>query len=158
MLFLCSFSGAHKFYVSVTNVRYSQEEASLQIISRVFIDDLEKALKTRYEVDTRLATPNESEEAAAYIERYFNSKFTVLVNESPVGYSFLGKRYDNDLAICYIEVNGLPKEKLKSVGIQNEILTDIFEEQKNLVHFDLLGKKKSFVLVRENNKGMLNLK
>lgn len=156
-LLLSSFSGAHKFYVSVTNVGYSEEEASLQIISRIFIDDLENALKTRYEVELRLATPNESEEAEAYIERYFNTKFSVSVNGSPVEYRFLGKRYDNDLAICYIEVTGLQKEELKSVGIQNEILTDIFEEQKNLVHFDILGKKKSFVLVRENNKGMLNL-
>lgn len=156
-LLLCSFSGAHKFYVSVTNVGYSEEEASLQVISRIFIDDLEKALKTRYEVDARLATPDESGGAETYIARYFNTKFTVLVNGSPVKYTFLGKRYDNDLVICYIEVTGLPKEQLKSVGIQNEVLTDIFEEQKNLVHFDILGNKKSFVLVRENNKGMLNL-
>ncbi|MDX1333546.1 MAG: DUF6702 family protein [Robiginitalea sp.] len=156
-LMLSSFSEAHKFYVSVTNVAYSEEEASLQIISRIFIDDLEDALKTRYEVDTHLATPEESGQAEAYIQRYFNSKFTVFVNGSPVDYTFLGKRYDNDLIVCYIEVAGIPKEQLKSVGIQNDILTDSFEEQKNLVHFNILGKKKSFVLVRENNKGMLNL-
>ena len=154
---LSSFTGIHKFYVSVTNVAYSEEEASLQIISRIFIDDLEEALKTRYEVETHLATPDESGQAEAYIERYFNSKFTVFVNGSPVEYTFLGKRYDNDLIICYIEVTGVGKEELESVGIQNEILTDSFEEQKNLVHFNILGKKKSFVLVRENNKGMLNL-
>ena len=156
-LLLSSFAGAHKFYVSVTNVAYSEEEASLQIISRIFIDDLEDALKTRYEVATYLATPEESGQAEAYIQRYFNSKFTVFVNGSPVNYTFLGKRYDNDLIVCYIEVTGIPKEQLKSVGIQNDILTDSFEEQKNLVHFNILGKKKSFVLVRENNKGMLNL-
>jgi hypothetical protein len=156
-LMLSSFSGAHKFYVSVTNVGYSEEEASLQIISRIFIDDLENALKTRYGVDALLATPSESEEAETHIKRYFNAKFSVSVNGVPVEYTFLGKRYDNDLIICYIEVAGTGKEELKSVGIQNEILTDIFEEQKNLVHFDILGNKKSFVLVRENNKGMLNL-
>ena len=156
-LLLGSFTGAHKFYVSVTNVAYAEEEASVQVISRLFIDDLEDALKTRHEVDTHLATPDESKEAETYIERYFNSKFTVFINGSPVDYTFLGKRYDNDLIICYIEITGIQKEQLKSVGVQNEILTDTFEEQKNLVHFDVLGKKKSFVLVRENNKGMLNL-
>ena len=152
-----SFSGAHKFYVSVTNVAYAKEEASLQIISRVFIDDMENALKTRYEVDTRLASPEESEQAEAFIARYFKTKFTVFINGTPAEYTFLGKRYDNDLILCYIEIPGLEEEDLKSVGIQNEILTDIFEEQKNLVHLNILGKKKSFVLVRENNKGMLNL-
>jgi hypothetical protein len=34
---------------------------------------------------------------------------------------------------------------------------DLYEEQKNIIHFKIKGKKKSFVLIRESNKGMLNL-
>ena len=45
-----------------------------------------------------------------------------------------------------------------SISVENEVLMDIFEEQKNVVHFKLGNQKKSFVLIRENNKGMLNLK
>lgn len=157
LLLLTAFTGLHKFYVSVTNVEYSEKEESLQIISRIFIDDLENALQTRYDFSARLATPEEDGSAAAQIERYFNSKFTVWVNGSEREYTFLGKRYDRDLVVCYLEVTGIPKETLKSVEVRNEILTDIFEEQKNLVHFRILGNKKSFVLVRESNKGMLNL-
>ena len=44
-----------------------------------------------------------------------------------------------------------------SIAVQNEVLTDLFEDQKNVVHIKYLGKKKSFVLIKENNKGMLNL-
>ena len=74
-----------------------------------------------------------------------------------VDYEFLGKKYDDDVVLCYIEI---PKAQLnlrKTLAIQNEILTDMFEEQKNIVHIKLKGKKKSFVLIKENNKGMLNL-
>lgn len=156
-LSLQSYNGLHKFYVSVTNVDYEEEQGSLQIISRIFVDDMENALKTRYDLDARLGTPEEDAEATEFIGRYFNAKFTVWVNGDEREYTFLGKRYDDDLIICYLEVTGIPKETLSSVGIQNEILTDIFEEQKNLVHLKVLGNKKSFVLVRENNKGMLNL-
>ena len=35
----------HKFYVSLTQVEYVKEKQSLQIISRVFLDDIEDALK-----------------------------------------------------------------------------------------------------------------
>lgn len=154
---LLSFSEAHKFYVSVTNVEYSEKEESLQIISRIFIDDLDEALQERYEVQADLATPEESDQALAYIERYFNSRFTIFVNGSVREYSFLGKKYDRDQVICYLEVTDLPAGSLESVGVQNEILMDVFEEQKNLVHLKILGKKKSYVLIRENNKGMLNL-
>jgi hypothetical protein len=152
-----SVKGAHKFYVSVTTVEYAQKEESLQIISRIFIDDLESALLARYDVKADLGTPAESEEGIAYIERYFNSKFTVFVNGEVRKYTFLGRKYDRDQVICYLELTGIPEAGLESVGIQNEILMDVFEEQKNLVHLKILGAKKSYVLIRENNKGMLNL-
>lgn len=160
---LTSFTGvdsnkrSHKFYVSVTTVEYAQKEESLQIISRIFIDDLESALLARYDVKADLGTPGESEEGIAYIERYFNSKFTVFVNGEVRKYTFLGRKYDRDQVICYLELTGIPEAGLESVGIQNEILMDVFEEQKNLVHLKILGAKKSYVLIRENNKGMLNL-
>ena len=156
-LLLTSFSGAHKFYVSVTNVEYSEPDESLQIISRIFIDDLDNLLRTRYDFDARLATEDEPGDADRYIERYFNSKFRVFVNGEERAYTFLGKKYDKDLILCFIEVSGVSRENLESVGVQNEILTDLFMEQKNLVHFKVLGKKRSVVLIRESNKGMLNL-
>jgi hypothetical protein len=138
-------------------VEYAKKEESLQIISRIFIDDLESALFERYDVKSDLGTPGESDEGIAYIERYFNSKFTVFVNGEVRKYTFLGRKYDRDQVICYLELTGIPEAGLKSVGIQNEILMDVFEEQKNLVHLKILGAKKSYVLIRENNKGMLNL-
>ena len=159
LMFLCLSSfGLHKFYVSVTNVSYSEKEESLQVISRIFIDDLEEVLEARYDFQANLATDDESDQAETYIQRYFQTKFEVIVNGEVREYTFLGKRYENDLVICYIELPDIPVAGLSSVAIRNEILTDLFEEQKNLVHFDIMGKKKSVVLLRENNKGMLNLR
>lgn len=158
LLSLSSFGLAHKFYVSVTNVTFSEKEESLQIISRIFIDDLENVLESRYDLKANLATERESEQADAYIERYFRTKFELAVNGEVREYAFLGKRYENDLVICYMELPNVQAAQLVSIELRNEILTDLFEEQKNLVHFDVLGKKKSFVLLRENNKGMLNLR
>ena len=34
--------GVHKYYISLTEVEYVPEKASLQIISRYFIDDLDE--------------------------------------------------------------------------------------------------------------------
>ncbi len=154
---LLAFTAAHKFYLSVTNVDYSEKEQSLQIISRIFIDDMEAVLEARYEVDPALATEAESPEADAYIERYLRAKFNVSVNGQRQEYRFLGKRYDKDLLVCYLEVSGVPQSSLKSVEIDNSVLTDLFEEQRNLVHFNILGNKKSLVLTSEGTKGMLNL-
>ena len=152
-----AFTGIHKFYLSVTQVAYSEKDSALQITSRIFIDDFEQLLEERYEFTANLATPEESSEAENYIEKYLNTKFLVEINGSYKSYVFLGKTYEEDVMICYLEVPEIQLDTITSLGIQNELLTDLFEEQQNVVHFKIDGKKKSFVLIKENNKGMLNL-
>jgi len=154
---LFAFSVMHKFYVSVTNIQYSKEDNSLQITSRIFIDDLENVLEERYGVEMNLATEMESEEANFYIEKYMRSKLVISADGKNKAFVFLGKKYDNDLIICYLEIEDIDLPSRKTLEIENDILTDLFEEQQNIVHFRINGEKKSFVLVRENNKGMLNL-
>lgn len=154
---LFAFATVHKFYLSVTNVRYSEKDGAIQITSRIFIDDFENVLQERYGFDAELATKNESEEADAYIEKYLRAKFAVEINGENASYNFIGKKYDADVMICYIEVPKINLATTKSIQITNEILTDLFDEQQNIVHFKIDGKKKSFVLLKSDTKGMLNL-
>ncbi|WP_394975034.1 DUF6702 family protein [uncultured Croceitalea sp.] len=154
---LSSFTTAHKFYVSVTNINYSEKTDALQITSRIFIDDLDTLMKERYNIDTALGTKEESSLADDYIQKYLKAKFVLELNDEIVTYNYIGKKYDNDVVILYLEVPDIGFSGLNSISIQNEVLIDLYEEQKNLVHIKWKGKKKSFVLIRENNKGMLNL-
>lgn len=154
---LFAFMAAHKFYVSVTQVTYSAEAEALQITSRIFIDDLENVLATRYGAALHLATRQEAADADSYIEKYLHTKLALRMNGRETPYRFLGKRYDNDIVVCYLEVPEIPPGSIKSIEIQNEMLTDLYEEQKNIVHLLINDIRKSFVLVRENNKAMLNL-
>ncbi|MGI9549846.1 MAG: DUF6702 family protein [Aurantibacter sp.] len=157
LLPLFAFTAAHKFYVSVTNIGYSEKDNALQITTRIFIDDLEAVLKERYDIEAKLATDDEPKMANEYIEKYLRTKFVIEVDNEPKTYEFLGKKYDNDLVICYLEVSKIDLSNINSISIQNEILTDLFDEQQNIVHFKLNDKKKSFVLVKEHTKGMLKL-
>jgi len=154
---LTSFTEVHKFYLSVTNINYSEKNDALQITTRIFIDDLEALLKERYNINVTLDTNKESALAEEYIKKYLKTKFVLALNEENIAYNYIGKKYDNDVVIFYLEVPNVGFTALKSISVQNEVLTDLYEEQKNLVHIKWKGKKKSFVLIRENNKGMLNL-
>ena len=154
---LLAFSVAHKFYVSVTNVNYSEKDQALQITSRVFIDDLDRLLMARYDLEAKLASEEENKMANAYIEKYLRSKFVVSVNGSPVEYDFIGKKYDADVVVLYLEVPKVDLNKTESVQIENEILTDLFDDQQNVVHIKIKDTKKSFVLIKSHPKGMLNL-
>ncbi len=157
ILSFSSFKTVHKFYVSVTHVKYSEKDTAFQMTTRIFIDDLEEVLSERYGINAHLSEDETSEIVDDYIKKYFKTKFVVEINGEKADYEFLGKTYDNDVVICYLELPNVQLAKTETFAIQNEILTDLFEEQQNIVHMKLKGKKKSFVLIKQNNKGMLNL-
>jgi hypothetical protein len=157
LLPLLAFATVHKFYISVTNVSYSEKDNALQVTNRVFIDDINAVLKERYDIDAALGTDEESALGQEYLEKYIRSKFRITRNGETADYTLLGTKYDVDVIILYVEVPRIDLPSVNSIGIENEILTDLFDEQQNVVHFNVAGKKKSFVLLKSDTKGMLNL-
>ncbi|MFS4416299.1 DUF6702 family protein [Maribacter sp. 2307ULW6-5] len=158
LLPLMAMATVHKFYLSVTNVGHSEKDSALQIVTRTFIDDTNTVLLERYGIQAQLGTDQESEQDVAYLEQYVRSRFVVEVNGEPLPYAILGKKYDADMLILFIEVPNVVLGQVRSIGLTNEILTDMFPDQQNVVHLNIGNKKKSFVLMRNNIKGMLNLK
>ncbi|WP_298506435.1 DUF6702 family protein [uncultured Maribacter sp.] len=153
---LLAFSTTHKYYISVTNITYSQKDKAIQVTSRVFIDDINAVLEERYGVKAEFGSENESVIANEYLEKYFKTKFILRINGEDIKYNFLGKKYEDDLMVCYLEVTNVKEEELNTIEIQNEVLIDMYNDQQNIIHFKIKGQKKSVILIKENNKGMLN--
>ncbi|PNW27744.1 DUF6702 family protein [Formosa algae] len=152
---LLAFTTAHKYYVSITEVHYVKEKESVQIITRIFIDDLEKLVRARFDESITLAVKNESEKVDFYLEKYLTEKMKIKINGKDAVLQFIGKEYEDDVAICYIEI---PKiDHISEIEVQNLVLFDIFEEQQNVVRLNINDKKKSFILFKENDKGLLKL-
>lgn len=150
---MSSFTAVHKFYVSVTEIEYNAQAESLQIISRVFIDDFEDVLKKRYDKSITLGE-NESSGIDVHIKKYLEQKLQIEVNAKPVAAKYLGKEYENDMVIFYLEVENV--EDLKTIQVKNTVLMDLYEEQKNLIHVEYQNKIKSLVLTSGKEVNQLN--
>ena len=146
--------GLHKYYISLTKIDFVEKEKSIQITMRFFIDDIEKTLENRYEIDLKLATNKENKKANIYLERYIASKFEVIINQNVKLYKFLGKEYENDVIFFYLEITDI--ETINQISIQNRMLFEEFPDQENFVKLDINNSKKTFVLRKENDKEMLN--
>ena len=155
LLPLFAFATVHKYYLSVTSIKYSEKEHSLQITSRIFIDDFDELIKERYDYTAKLASKEEGDQSEVYIKKYLNSKFQIEVNGEKATYNYIGREYDGEHMVIYLEVENVVYEALKSIEVENGVLTDLFDEQQNIVHFKFKEKRESFVLIKENNKGML---
>ncbi len=149
---LCSFV-VHKFYVSVTQIEYNQEQDSLQIITRVFVDDIEDLLKQRYDESISIDVKKENPKVDQYLIKYFNQKFKLVVDDKDTSFTFIGKEFEDDLIICYLEIENITS--LTSIKISNELLMDVFEEQQNIVHVKNGNQRKSLILEKGKSEGLL---
>ena len=153
-LLFTSSSVNHEYYVSVTKIEYVSKEKSLQIISQIFIDDFEKLIHERYDKSVTLAIENESEKIDGYIKKYLKYKLDIKINTQDIDFVFLGKEYKDDIVYCYLEIENI--EDIKTLEVKNEVLFDIYPKQQNILRTKINGKDKSFILIPENNKAVLN--
>lgn len=149
-------AAAHEYYLSVTEINYKAESQSLQIITRVFTDDFENVLRQRFNDEIRLVENYEEGPVEKMIARYLRQKLQINSNGQQHQLKYLGKEYENDQVVLYIEVENVPS--FKEIEITNSILTDLFDDQKNVVHVKVNGVTKSLLLQRGRDKNSLIFK
>jgi hypothetical protein len=152
---LSSFT-AHKFYVSITKVEFAPEEQSLQIISKIFVEDLEEVLTEREGRDISLEPETETKESLKVFEYYLLNKLTIWVDGKEVPMKFIGHKYEDDVIKAFIEVENI--SEVYKIQVENKMLTELFEEQQNIIHVKKNEKRKTLILDVDNPKGMLNFK
>jgi hypothetical protein len=150
---LFAFTSLHKYYISVTQINYIEEKQSLQITSRIFVDDFENALRARYNENLTLSGNNGLETGDVYIQKYLKEKITIKINNKKANLTFIGKEYDGDIMRCYLEVEGV--KNIESIEISNQVLFELFEEQQNILKIKISPQQKSAILSVKNKTVVL---
>lgn len=143
----------HKYYISLTKIDFIENKKTVQITMRFFIDDIENTLQSRFNTTLDLATKTEHEKADFYLEKYIQQKFKLHINDKAINYKYLGKEYDNDVVYFYLEINDI--EKIEKIEVQNSMLFESFEEQENYIKLNINNLKKTYILIKANDKEML---
>ena len=152
MMLLTSLT-VHKFYVSVTEVAYAESKNRIEITTRIFIDDLEKGLEKKYNKKINLATKEEIPEAKDFIKGYLNQRVQVNVNNKTAEVVFLGAEVENDVLICYLKIDF--SEKITTFELYNNLLTEIYADQQNLIHTNINNTKRSFLLTKSEKIALI---
>lgn len=137
-ILLCAF---HPYYVSVTELKYKEEDKTLQVSCRTFTNDLEIALKKIYKKPIDLLHPKDKAVVEKTVAHYMLDHLKINVNGKPQTLDFVGYEKEEEAIWSYFEIKGV--ELPKTLKIENSILYDFLPQQVNMVHADVKGNKQS---------------
>ena len=139
----------HPVHVSVTEINYNEKSKALQITSRIFIDDLELSIRSKLkQPELDILEPTNGLTTDKMVSEYLNDHLKVKLDGKPQKLHYLGHEAEDFAIVCYIEIENV--KKFKSIDVFNDVITEIFEDQSNLVHVTYKGPVKSMRLMRDN--------
>lgn len=140
----------HPIHISVTEINYNEKSKSLQITSRIFVDELELGIRAqRKEPELDILTPKNGLTTEQLVKNYMAAHFKIKIDGKVAKLNFLGYEKEDISIISYIEIENI--KKLKTIEVFNDVITEIHDDQSNLVHVTYKAPVKSARLTRETN-------
>lgn len=137
----------HPVHLSVTEITYSEKDKALQIISRIFIDDLELSIQRDLKDENiDLLNPKSPVTTDQLLSAYLPKHLKVKVDGKQQKLNFIASEVEDLAILCYVEITGI--KKLKTVEVLNDVIMETHTDQSNLVHVTYKEKVKSIRLVR----------
>ena len=122
----------HPLHVSVTEIEMDHKDKRLEIMMRVFMDDLEVTLRERYKTPDLDVLNPKGRTIDQMMDEYLKQHFKIALDNKAQVMKYLGHEQEGDAFIFYIEVDKV--KKWKTIQIQNDIIMEIYNDQSNLVH------------------------
>ena len=139
----------HPFHVTVSNINYKEESKTMQISTRIFLDDLEMALQKHTEIpQLNITDTSQWDNINIYLRQYLVEKMRIYNDKKLLSIQYVGAEIEKDVIWCYLETDKV--RKLKKVSITNQLLLEIYPHQENIIHFRAYGKVKSKRLYLSN--------
>lgn len=130
----------HDFHTSLAEMNYNETSKSFEVSLRVFTDDLELALGQF--TDNLSFKLSEGDKDEALIKRYIDHHFFIInTKKQKAACKYYGQETKADKTIIYFEI--FVKRLSKNYSLQYSVLTEVFEDQFNIVNMFFKGKKLS---------------
>jgi hypothetical protein len=139
----------HPVHISVTEINYSEKDKALQIVSRLFIDDLELSIRAkRKDPNLDLMEPKSPLTTKQLVMEYLMEHLRVKLDGKVAKMNFLAAEKEDLSLVCYIEIANV--KKIKTMEVFNDAIMATHEDQSNLVHVTFKSPVKSARLVYSN--------
>lgn len=144
----------HPIHVSITEVSYNTQAHAVQITVRLFIDDLEAAVRRESrQPELDLLAPAPGSTTDQLVSAYLQGRFQVSLDSKRQQWNYLGHEKEGPALIAYIEIE--KARKFKSIEVRNGCMHEIYDDQNNIVNVNYQGTVKSLRLTTDQPTGKL---
>jgi hypothetical protein len=131
----------HPFYVSVTEIEQVQKTRVVHVSSRIFFDDLEKAVDRKYKTSVNILKPKDRKQVNELIAGYVKEHLKIKADGVTLNLKFIGYEIEEEAAWCYFETDATAP--IKQLVIQNNLLFEQHDSQINMIHAIVNGNRQS---------------
>jgi len=135
------FTGAHPFYLSVTDLKYNDKRKAMEVSCKLFTNDFESTLKKLNNKAVDLLHPKDKKETETLVAEYINKHLLININGKKRTLHFIGYEKEEDAVLVYLEIEKC--ETPKQLLVNTSLLYDYLKEEINIVRLDVHDNSKS---------------
>ena len=147
ILFLCSFFFAlcsfktHPYHVGSVEFNYNSKSKTFEISGKFFLDDLENALKEKFGKAVHFNDPKYKTEINELLKKYAEDYLKMKSDNKFLKINYVGFEEDSEAVNIYLESESVNAPKKVEVAVS--FLYNLFDDQMNIVHLVVDGKRQS---------------
>ena len=144
----------HPIYISVIEI--NSKDNNLEIVFKIFRDDLEDGIKNNLGKNVSIDAQSKVELNNKIIQEYLNTVTSIKVNDDKKELFFSGFLLENERIKINAKISN--NSSIDIIEIYNEILIDVFSNQKNVIFFNIYNQLNNDVLDKSKKKTVLIIK
>ncbi len=148
------FFSIHPIYISVVEI--NSKENNLEIVFKIFRDDLEDGIKNNLGKNVSIDSQYKVDLNNKIIQEYLNAVTSIKVNNEKKELLFLNFILENERIKINTKINN--NSIIDTIEIYNEILIDVFSNQKNVIFFNIYNQLNNDFLDKSKKKKVLFVK
>ena len=131
----------HPYHVGSVEFNYNSKSKTFEISGKFFLDDLEGAVNKKYGTALHFHDEKFKAKMDEALKQYISEYLKLKVNNKVLKIKYLGFEENNEAVEVYLETE--PVSHPKKVEAAVSILYNLYEDQINIIHIIVDGKRQS---------------
>jgi hypothetical protein len=145
----------HPVHVTMTSIDYVPKSGLYKVFVRMNFDDFLKDCKLNSDVSQNKFFSENNRSALNVMSKYLNEKLVIEINNEQLSGKLISmSRVDNDINV-YLEYKS--GKKPESIKVKNSIMTDLYNDQTNMVIVKINDFEEGLKLTSEIPEQVLKL-